>query len=656
MQDNLKFTLKLQGSGKSLSIPCGNIASVHTAIHSYGYEGIVEFWIDANEEIDFFYELPLIQVTLTILSQSAPDAIKPLELEGVVTKKALVKESFNANTSGLKVLFRALNIHFKDPLQAMWAQHFPSEIFTQKAMADVLNTYLPGSIKLKIESEVVKKQRPLIALGLGAPHNGASFYSFVMWYLNEIKHVWEYNYQTKEYVIADKKSNGTTVDLPFDEGEAVVSFPEPFRQDTRVINSYAHNPSVHKAAGMEIYEKVSRDSLIATPLQNEIEAEITKTKPLAHTLEHRLDLYLARLPIIDFFPGQGFTFNHLHWSEQLFFKKKTYRLVSIFLAVQAVNLDLMEKGGHLAQVYIGTAQASLELKEETLINRPSFIVPHYPFSFEGEVFSGIGGENDFTFDIGKDEESSQMYYTVELSGANNQHVMAPFEPTYVNGQTYFPLGKKQRVLLHFNLFTTKIVSVLEWLIPAALPIEIQGNRIVFTPKKEDKAFTILEHREEDGHLLFFIHRKSDPQSQIIRIEETGLFLIVQKENENDPQCVVWLDNNETITIKSQNIQAKQTQVATLKPKEISIVCEEGGDKSSWVQTPTSITIECKEFNLKTDTTSFISKENTSCQGKKIDLKGSQGITMKDDVSVKAETKTVNMDANTINLNGNVNAG
>ncbi len=358
-----------------------------------------------------------------------------------------------------------------------------------------------------------------------------------------------------------------------------------------------------------------------------------------------------------FLPGQLYTFNLPDWKNNAFYKKNTYRLVSFYLNLSNTESEIERATDGKTQGFIGTAQASFELKEEPIIQRPLFIPPLYPFTLPGIVFSSVGEENDITFDITENDETKFKYYTIEIPCAEKQKVVAPFEPRYTNGQDYKPLTKEQVVLVDFELFTARVVEVHDWLTCAELPIKTEGNQTVFIPKKDDKEFTVLRHYEDQGHLIFYIQRKSDPQMQILRIEEDGLHLIVKKAEEEDPQCHIWMNNEHTITVTSQDVQAKQEQTIKLEPKKITTLCEEGGDKSTITQTPTSITVKCDEFILDTKKTTFKSENETECQGKTVDIKGSQGINIEDGASIKAKAKTVDIEGNTTNIKGStINIG
>ncbi len=643
MKDSFKCNLELKGKGGKLSVKCGNISNILVNIFSYGFNGSVAFVVDKEAKIDFFYEAAVIEVKLTIESGYTDDTIKPFELNGIVTNKALFNQSIDGYAPD-EVQKRECEIEFCDPAAAIWSQHFPVGIFTEKSMEDVIKSYISKLISIKFDSPAVKEKRPLIALGLGDPHNTVDFYTFLMWHFNETRDIWEYDYTEKQYIIRDKKdSSGQPIDLPYDPGLASIYWPLPSRQDMRIVNSYADDPTSKEVKRGEVYEGINRDYLNTTPIVAEVEEMAEDIKPKPNTHEHQLKIRFERYPEKNMFPGNLYTFNEPQWGKELFFKKKLYRLHTLQFAMNAIEDSYSKESPAEEQKYAGSLVGIFELKEEVHVQRPEIRVPFYPFPLEGKIFSEVGEEKELTFDIGKDEKTAQFYYTIELPWAKNQKVTAPFEPTYTNGQTYNPLLKGQRVVVHFHLFKAKIGEVLDWFGSAQLAHKKQGNRTVFAPRNEGKTYTIMEHvKEDDETLTFLIERKSDKQVQLIRIKEDGLHVIVHKEGEEDPQCHMWMDNKYTITITTQNKQENETQKITLKPQEVCTLCEKGGDKSTITQTPKSITIDCQEFNLKTKKTNFTSEEATVCKGKELNLEGSTGTKITDGAKIEISSAAIDI--------------
>ncbi len=319
MHDSLTLTLELKGTGDTLSVPCSSVLLLNTSIHSYGFDGIINFILN-NKEAEFLHKLPVINIKLTIFPSRAPQDIKPIELNGIVTRKTLLNESFSPDPDANN-LSRTYSLEFKDPLQVIWSKHYPVEIFTQKKMEDVINEYLPSTVKLNVEAEPLKEEQPLIALGLGEIALGqgnqknpalliqrdtgkVSFYSFLMWYLSEIDAIWEYDYEQQQYVIRDKKDDSPEpVDLPHDVGEIIVHFPEPPRQDIRIRNSFASDPTIKKIDGEEAFEKISKDLLVENPLKKEIDQFEARIKPQPNAYGHQLDFYFNLFPYSEISPG-----------------------------------------------------------------------------------------------------------------------------------------------------------------------------------------------------------------------------------------------------------------------------------------------------------------------------------------------------------------
>ncbi|GEM_PF-2337266 len=643
--DKFECSLKLEGQGKPLEVPCGNIPKIDVSILSYGFHGRIRFVVHKDEELDFFYEPAIIKVTLTVTPLDTTDPeneLKPFELKGIITDKTLSKEAIEGYKSD-EVQARECVIEFCDPACAIWSQHFPVQIFTEKSMKDVIEEYISDSISIKYDSDLTAETHPLIAIGLGDPRNTVDFYTFLMWHFETQGSIWQYDYTEKQYVISDKKDDsGEVTQLPCDKAGVSVFWPEPSRQNQRVVNSYTEDFASEEVEGEEVFEEIRRDRLFPTPIPDEVTKKATDIKPKNHTCEHQLIVDFKRYPKKDLYPGNLFNFEDPYWGKELYFKEKEYRIHTLQLDLTGTE-NPMTKTPMEQQEYVGSVVGVFETKEEVLVQRPNIRVPVYPFALEGKVLSELGEKQEETFEIGKDEETDQTYYTVKLPWAEDQTVKAPFEPTYINGQSYYPLLHDQRVVVHFTLFKAKIVEVKNWFEMAELPRTVQGNKTVFAPWKEDEGdlkYTIMEHKEDANGLTFLIERQQEKQVQYIRITHDGLHLMVHEAKKTEPQCHIWMNNEHRIEINSQ-VKPNEKQTMVLEPKKITTICEDGGDKSSITQTPTKISIECDEFELTTEKeTTLVSKGPTSTKGKKVTIKGDSGVAIEDGSKVAISAPSI----------------
>ncbi len=651
MEENIKYSLLLKGKEGELKIPCGNIQKVNLDLLSYGFEGTLHFWI-GQKDLTLLYSAGITEAILTSSPTHAPQGYKETILKGILIDKSLLQEHTNENVSLNPVTMRLFSVHFKDPAQAIWTQHYPVCLYTQKSMQEVITLQQNSYITVNSEWEVLKKKQPMIALSQGWEGSTCSFYSFLMWFLEETKGVWQYDYATGEYAVLEKKKeDGDPIPLPPYGTEVAIHFPEPSRQHVQVLNSYALDPQTKKIPGNEAFDSVTRDYLLSTPILSQFETKAKEAQPLKTTFQHVLDLYLQQLPHVSFLPNDLISFSDSRWSEQAYYKKNIYRIRRVHVDFYASDLDFAEESEKTSQVYQGRIEAFLELKDETSIHRPPFSPPLYPFEVEGIIVSEVGEKEELTFQIGKDGDTNQMHYTVEIPLWEKQKITIPFESVYTFSQFYFPLCKGERVMISLHLFHAHIKKVLAWWERSKWPTDTQGNRIVFTPKKEE-SHTLIEHSDDNGKHVLTIERKSDKQIQVIHVKEEGLFIEIREDGETDHKSLVHMDNNFAITLMSQNKQSGNTQTVKIEDGKITSVSQGKKGTSSYTQTPDQIAVKCKKFLLETEETTLISKEKTV-----IKSDNTMVLEAKKELSEKAQAiaitaeQTFNQGATTIELTG-----
>lgn len=654
MKGNFKCQLKLKGDGGELTVKCENTSNVSMNIFSYGFSGQVTFVVDKEEKWDFFSEPGTLDLVLTVESVSADDGVEPFEFQGIVREGTLEELVDLANQS--KIDKRVCQLEFCDPAQEIWSRHYCVEIFTDKTLEDVINSYISERISIKYDSPNMKEERKLIALGLGDERNSVDFYAFLMGLFQKIGDTWEYDYAKKQYVIREEKdSSAEPIKLPFDSGPISRYRPQQPRHNMRVVNSHVkHYESSADVEGVEVYEGITRDYLLSTPLPADVEKISEKIKPKPNTREHPLKINFDEYPPVNMFPGNLYSFQDhdrktQQWGKELWFKEKIFRLHSLFLVMNAFDDSLSKESPADQRSYEGVLKGIFEQKEEVHVLRPPNLrVPYYPFPLDGTIFSEEGKEKEITHDIKEDEETKQPYYTIEIPSQEKQKVRAPVLPTYVSGQDNKPLLKGQPVRVHFHLFTAEIAKVLEWYGVAKPEDDKQRNKTRLAPWLEadaeaDEVYTEWEHvQEDDGTLTWTLKRKqADDQIQQIKIKEDGTHLLVfKREEEADPQCHIHMDNKNNILIQSKNKET--TQNIIIQPELLSLLVEKGGDKSTFVQTPKSVTIECQEFTLNTKKTNFTSEDVTICKGKNINIEGSQSSTVKGGSKVDIKSSTINI--------------
>jgi len=184
----LQLDLDLVIKRDLFKITGASIKSFHLDLKSYGFEAKAEFTVSSDVTVDNlflrFIQPDPIEARLSIrgvhnLPKPPPE---PLVVTGLVTWKS-VREVVFEEVEDRPVLLRHYAIHFKDPAQVLWRQHFPTLLYADDTMEDVIKMQVAKGVSLRMDWGVLGKEKAMICLSLGAASNGASFYDFLLWYL-----------------------------------------------------------------------------------------------------------------------------------------------------------------------------------------------------------------------------------------------------------------------------------------------------------------------------------------------------------------------------------------------------------------------------------------------------------------------------------------
>ncbi len=129
-----------------------------------------------------FTKTDLIEARLSIrgvhnLPEPAPE---PLIVKGLVTVKSFYETTFSEVT-GKPVYIRNYTIVFRDAARVLWTQHFPTALYADASMEDVIMAQIPEGISLEMDWPPLFEKQPMIFLGLGNGEFQSSFYDFLIW-------------------------------------------------------------------------------------------------------------------------------------------------------------------------------------------------------------------------------------------------------------------------------------------------------------------------------------------------------------------------------------------------------------------------------------------------------------------------------------------
>ena len=480
-------------------------------------------------------KLDLMEASLEVSAHFHPEniAAKSLKVHGLVMQKELLLERTvkDYEIQEDPVILRHYRIAFADAAYVLWRQHFPSDLLTDKSMEDIFNTHKGSNVTLEYDwDDVLTQQYAMTTLPLGTEKKGASFYDFVVWFVDTMNGVLTYDWDNDVYTLSKEKNmDGTASALDKQHvSDYSIEFPETIRHNVGLLNSFAENAQSEQITQDQAVSDIYRDNLVREPVASDFEdlkeLETAKLK----TRKELVNLTFSQFPFISINPGSLVKQEGGLWSESIFVSDKEYRVQKVSIDAHTKNEDLMSDYNMPFSSYNVEMNAVLELKEEEWVSLPSYTAPIYPINVEGTIVSEEGEDEDETYQVYQDEETSQDQYYIAIPLWDNQTIAAPFEPYEFSGHFYFPAYKNQRVLVALYFHSAQVRKFLDWRPGARLPMDTQGNHLLLGKKADSQ--TSIKHTYEDEKPVLNVMRTSDKDTQDITLKE-GCMIFETKEDE-----------------------------------------------------------------------------------------------------------------------------
>lgn len=546
--DRLLLKLKLNIDGTEVPVFGSQIRQLKLTLRSYGFEGELELLqVDDKAKsgntkdalLEHIVAAPLIAIELSVQS-ILPDVVTeegraPLTLKGLICERSF-REQANRALDSKTVLARRYRLRFTDPAQHLWRQHYPVELFTEKSLKQVVDTYKGDKIKISYEADVFDSTRPLIFLGCQPGPSSASFYDWLLWLVDAQALSFHYDYATGEYKIAAQKdASATPAKLhPADVSELWVEVPEAPRHKVNVLNAYSEDAATKAIDNEQAVDPIRHDHLVRTAVSKQVDGREALERSRLRLRKPELRVEMKRFPSDALAPGDlikladpqgrmlqsGLALPTLH-------KDKTLRVYAIDLSARSLiggpdAGQQQDKAGYSLSMTM-----RLEQKEEEYVRLPAFLVPAYPRFVEAKIVSETGADDEETYQIYTDSETSIDNYQVSVPLFGDQKIKVPFNPSLFSGHYYFPAYKGERVLVALDLFRGWIKRYLDWRPDARLPADTQGNHLLLG--KKPTSSTSLRHVYEDSKPVFKIKRTNEKDTSMIEIKEGTLTIEVKED-------------------------------------------------------------------------------------------------------------------------------
>ena len=628
---NLFLSLKLEAEGKETEVGTGNIEEIHLKLRPYGYWCHLRFsTFDNNEIYEMMISNKMIKATLGFKPLDPLQAEEPLiEFKGIIIEKKFKRVPSSLEQKNQA--HRMYEIHFIDNARATWEEHYPTNIYIDESMKDVLEKHLNPEIKINYKWDLLEIKHPIIAFSLQhkywlSSYEQTNFYSFLIWYLHQENGILKYNFQDHSYTINGKKDVSAP---PVEVAEWFITpplciLPSPARYNEKTLKHTADALDQEDKENEEAFQSVRRETFdpqhyrvypeqakeqIHTSLftdKNEVEVNFTNFSN---------DIQLDKLT-----PGSLICFKGVdegNWSQDLCFKDKNFRIRNLDVSINKIGVT--EEVNKLIQVFQLNVKARIEEEEALFIEFPRFIPPTFPFYIQGKVFCDIGEKEQSTYKILESEKAPQGQYLVQVPLAGEKKVLAPFVPSY-SGQYFYPFSKDAKVMLAVYFHTAKIDRPIDWDPLARLPAGVQGNQMVLASNGKDK-YTVMRHEYVDGKDSFYTIRQSSSEEQMQTIEMKEKDLLIAVNEKDKRHLFIQLNHESGFVLSLDDKETGNQQQIVFDGTSLIHTCKGDEGTSLIIQKPDAVAIECKKFSIKSESISIEASDSIFQEGKnKFDIK------------------------------------
>lgn len=625
-ESNLFLSLKVEADGNEAELKSGNIEKFRLTLDSYGYACYLQLTTFDNDEVyDILTGPKVIKATLAFKPTDSMEGTEPfIEFKGIVTKKAFTRLPPNQNH--LEQAHRMYEIHFSDHAKATWEQHYPTNIYVDESMKDVIEKHVNPEVTMNYKWDPIEVKHPVTSFCLQhkywlMPEEQTNFYSFLIWYLHQENGLLEYDFKEHSYTITGKKKEPSGP--PLELKERFISSPLcVFAQTPR----YNEKTLKHSAGALDVEDKENEDSFQSVrreifdpnhyrvyPEQAHEKIHSTvasdKNEVEINLLQFTSDIQLDKLT-----PGSFVCFKgdkDANWSQDPCFKDKNFRIRHLDFVANKIGVtderDVNYQGFNLF------VKLKLEEEEAAYVEWPRFVPPTYPFYIQGKVFCDIGEKEQSTYKILESEKAPQGQYLIHVPLAGEKKVVTPFVPSY-SGQYYYPFIKDTNVMLSMQFHTAKIDRPIDWDALVRLPEGVQGNQIVLASNGKDK-YTLMRHEYVDGKDSLYTVRQSSSEEQVQTIEIKEKDIMIAVDEKDKKTLFLQLNHGSGFVLSLEDKNAGNLQQIVFDGTSMIHTCKGSDGTSTIVQKPDSVSIECKHFSIKSETIAMEASDSITQEGK-----------------------------------------
>lgn len=554
-QDTLavKVTFTVEGTGYLRQ--GAQVTGLALDLLPWGFQGWVEVVLtienDATELLGKLLGADLISVTLEVKGVlNQVESPWTLRVTGLGTERQLLETPL-AMESGRKVLTRYLRLHFADPAQVLWRQHYPLKIGVDTTLKEVIEGQPAQGVTLDFDWPLLEESRRLVCLPLGVAPHVSSFYDYLMWLVEGEQGCFSWHHSDGHYRLGERRKAGSTAQtLPHDCVEHAQMQLGALPRATPTLVSVYTGPTARKSVeNAEAATGIRKDVLCFSRTDAELDAISTPEKKRLNVAKDVISLSLTRFSGNDFSPGAQIKLKYEPWSLMPRLGDQELRVVSLHLGLEGLDTRLPPSENAPESEFRLELNLTLERKGEQVVRVPTFVPPVWPLQIEGLVEAPGATSPDEPYMVILDEETSRTYYRVFIPSFNVR-LLVPADEGVANSHIYFPLAQGQRVVLEVFYDRLWIRHLLNWGHQIPLPLETQGQQLRFGIGENSN--TTVKQVYDGPDPLFTVVRQH--LADTIRIELTeGKLLLQVKEDASKSSA------QETFSVKPKQ-EASQAQV------------------------------------------------------------------------------------------------
>ncbi len=523
--DRLKSLLTLTIGSASFEVPAGSIQRFEVDVQPWGFDATIHFVVDSSQAPDPifgpFTGTTLIGATFTFVRavEGVSDDSGGFKVVGYGVERA-VAETVGASMKGAPVIKRLYTLRVVDAGQAFWKQHRPIDLYAAATMETVFDLHKPVGVALTYDWSILQEKQDIICLSLHG-EGVASYYDFVIWYVERNQGVLEFDARAGAYRIGGKKARGGDAVALDAEDIASISlvFPEPPRFAGRVLNPFSVTPVTRSLANTLAATGVRRDVIEHTLISANVDRRAQVESSRFRARSHGVVITYKRCPAIvsqplDFITvGDGF-------SDAVLPSGSKYRGVRLRASAVQNEKSLAEVDDALV-VYDLDITLEVENSGSAVAWLPPFSDPRRIVRLEGTVVSSGGEATDRSWAAVENSDDSLWTYKINVP-LYNKVIPVPFAPTYLSGHFFFPAYKDQRVLVDVDWDRATLAGFIDWADEARVPSASQGDQIVLGYQSTNG--TIIKHDYQDAKPELNIVRKNSGQTATFSMTDGNVLI------------------------------------------------------------------------------------------------------------------------------------